>query len=214
MLRNKLVKENATLVQADKSKITVIITQDAYTDKGHTFLAANSFPILTKVPTNKCQALIHQTLQQCNFIVEKHKIKHLIQKKPAPPVLMARQKLHKPDKPNKPAINKMNAPTYKLAKQLLKLLNAHLTLKNHYVTKSTNLTTELTQIVINKNSKLITYDIIDVFVNIPKEEVIGITKSMLATHNDSQTRIKIIELRLVLSQNLFMSKIEYYLLTP
>ena len=69
------------------------------------FLAANNFPTLAKEPTNKHQTLIHKTLQQCNLIIDKCKIKHLIQKKPDPPLLKARIKLHKPDKPIRPDIN-------------------------------------------------------------------------------------------------------------
>ena len=152
------------------------------------------------VDFTKYQALIHITLQQCNLIIDKHKIKQLIQKKPSPPTLKAQLKLHTPDNPIRPVINSMNAPIYKLAKHLVKLLNTHLTLKNYYnVTNSTNLATELTHLVINKNYRLITYDIEDLSVNISIEEVIGITKSMLAKNNYIQTTKQIINLmRLVL----------------
>jgi hypothetical protein len=64
------------------------------------------------------------------------------------------------DIPISPAINNMNAPTYKVAKHLVGLLNRHLTLKNHYnVKNSTNLAIDLTKLKLNKNHKLITYDI-------------------------------------------------------
>jgi hypothetical protein len=176
-LRKKLVTENATLVQADKGKTTVIITLEAYSDKVHTFLAANNFPVLTKDPTNTCH-LHKKTLQHCNLIIGKHKIKYLIQKKPSPPTLKAQLKLHKPDIPIRLVINNRNAPTYKLAKYLVQLLNTHLTLKNYYnVINSTNLATDLTQLKIGKNHKLITYDIKYLFVNIPIEETLVITKS-------------------------------------
>ena len=61
----------------------------------------------------------------------------------------------------------MNSPTYKVAKYLVKLLNTHLTLENNYnVSNSTHLATALTQLKINKNYRLITYDIKGLFVNI------------------------------------------------
>ena len=106
----------------------------------------------------------------------------------------------------------MNAPTYKLPKHLVKLLNTHITLKNYYnVTNSTNLATELTHLVINENYRLITYDIKDLFVGIPTGEVIGITKSVLAKNNNTKTTKQIIDLmRLVLSQNYFMFQNRIY----
>jgi hypothetical protein len=45
------------------------------------------------------------------------------------PTLMAQIKLHKPDKPIRPIINNMNAPTYKVAKYLLEILNKRLSLR-------------------------------------------------------------------------------------
>ena len=99
----------------------------------------------------------------------------------------------------------MNAGTYKLAKYLVKLLNTHLTLKNYYnVTNSTNLSTDLTQLKINKNYRLITYDIKDLFVSIPIEETLAVTKSILTKNNETLMAKQIIILMiLVLSHNYF-----------
>jgi hypothetical protein len=51
----------------------------------------------------------------------------------------------------------MNAPTYKIAKHLIGILNTHLTLNSHYnVKNSTNLATDLTKLKLDENHKLIT----------------------------------------------------------
>ena len=52
-IRQKLVSGNAILTQADKGRTIVIITQDAYTDKVHTFLTNNNFPTMHKDPITK-----------------------------------------------------------------------------------------------------------------------------------------------------------------
>jgi len=66
-------------------------------------------------------------------------------------------KLHKPDIPIRPVINNMNAPTYKVAQHIVKLLNRHLTLKNQYnVKNSTNLATDQTILQLNENHQLVT----------------------------------------------------------
>jgi len=46
---------------------------------------------------------------------------------------------------------------------------------------------DLTNLKINKTHKLITYDIKDLYVNLPKEETLTITKSRLLKSNDTQT---------------------------
>jgi len=99
----------------------------------------------------------------------------------------------------------MNAPTYKIAKHLVGLLNRHPTLNNHYnVKNSRNLATDLTKLKQNKNHKLITYDIKDLHVNIPMEETLTITKMMLLQSTVAQiTQQIIILMKLILSHNYF-----------
>jgi hypothetical protein len=87
------------ITQADKGKTIVLIDVNEYTKKVHMFLTKNNFPTLPKDPTDKYQKTLHKTVQQSNLILDKHKIKHLLQKKPSPPVLNAQFKLHKPDIP-------------------------------------------------------------------------------------------------------------------
>ena len=106
----------------------------------------------------------------------------------------------------------MNAPTYKIAKHLVGLLNRHLTLNSHYSVKnSRNLATDLTKLKLNENHKLITYDIKDLYVNIPIEETLTITKTMLPKSNDAQiTQQIIILMKLILSQNYFTFQNKIY----
>jgi hypothetical protein len=81
----------------------------------------------------------------------------------------------------------MKAPTYKIAKYLIRIINEHLTLKNHYlVANSTHTAIDLTNLKINENHKLTTYEIKDFYVNIPITEPLTIIKSMLLKNNDTQ----------------------------
>jgi hypothetical protein len=98
-LNKKLITENAIVTQADKGKTIVIINSNKYSEKVNSFLLANNFNTLTKDPTEKFPKPMHKAMQDCNLIVDKCQIKHLIQKKPAPPNLKAQLKLHKIDIP-------------------------------------------------------------------------------------------------------------------
>ena len=89
----KLVTENAILVQADKGKKILIIKSDTYSYKVHAFLAANKFSLLPIDPTDKYKKQ-KKTLQQCNLITAKQKIKYLTQKSPTPSTLKTQLKLH------------------------------------------------------------------------------------------------------------------------
>jgi hypothetical protein len=174
-LNKKLTTENAIVTQADKGKTIVIIKSNDYSEKVKSFLSANNFKTLTKDPADKFQKTIRKTMQECNLIIDKHQIKHLTQKKPTPSNLKAKLKLHKEGIPIRPVINNRTAPTYKLAKHLTKTLNQYIELKNQYVvTNSTNLAMDLTKSEIHENHSLVTFDIKDLYVNIPVTETLNI----------------------------------------
>ena len=184
-LNKKLNKENAIITQADKGKTIVIINYEEYAEKVHHFLTDNNFKTLTKDPTNKYQKQIQKTIQQSYLIIDKRKIKYITQKKPSPPMLKAQLKLHKEGIPIRPVINNRTAPAYKLAKHMTKIIDQHTALNNQYsVTNSTNLANELIKLEITDAHKLISFDIKDLYVNIPIQETINIAQKRMAKNND------------------------------
>jgi hypothetical protein len=211
-IQQKIHKNNAMITRADKGKTTVIIHTQDYNNKVYAFLTENNFQPLPQDPTSKDQTLIHKTLQQCDQIINKKQIKHLIQKTPTPPSLNALLKLHKPEIPIRPVVNNIGAPSYKPAKKLNKILNTHLHLNYHYTsTNSTALANELTKLKINSNHRLMTMDIKDLYVNIPIDETIKITKTLLAKHNDEKTTYQITTLlETILRQNYFVFQDHIY----
>jgi hypothetical protein len=100
----------------------------------------------------------------------------------------------------------VKAPPYKIAKHLVKVLNKHITLNNQYnVRNSTSLAANLVKLNLSQYHQLITYDIKDFYINIPIEETLTITKSMLLKNNDAHVTQQIITLvEAVLSLNYFM----------
>jgi hypothetical protein len=108
----------------------------------------------------------------------------------------------------------MKATAYKIAKYLIKIFNTHThrTLNNHYnVDNSTNLAIFLTNLKINEKHKLITYDIKDLYVNIPIEETLAVTKSMLLKNIGTQITQEVFTLlRLNLTQDYFKFQNKMY----
>jgi len=140
------------------------------------------------------------------LIINKKQDKFLTKNKPRAPNLNALIKFHKPGNPICPVVNNINAPAHKLAKFLTKILKEYIALPYQYNTKkSITLAHELKQLKINTNHKLVTYDIKDLYVNIPTKETLEITQSLLEAKNDNKSSQQILQLlNTILNQNYFM----------
>jgi hypothetical protein len=132
-LKNKLISNNVILVPADKGRTIIAVDNTMYVNKVNDFLTEKQFPALIKDPTEKYQKHIQKVLQQSDKIINKRKVKYLLQNKPKTPVLNAQLKLHKANIPICPVVNNINAPTYKGAKFLTHTLKEYLELDNQYV---------------------------------------------------------------------------------
>jgi hypothetical protein len=133
-IKKKLKMGNTMITRADKGKTIVIIDTDEYNKKTLDFINNNNFKNLNNNPTDKFQKSIKENLKQCNMIINKKQIKHLTQNKPQAPRHKAQIKLHKQGNPIRPVVNKKNAPAYKLAKYLAKILQEYIQLKYQYNT--------------------------------------------------------------------------------
>jgi len=79
-LKKKLLTGNARLVQADKSRTTVIIYKEQYTNKINNFLTENNIQPLHKNLINKDRKHIQETLQQNNLNFKNRQVKYILQK--------------------------------------------------------------------------------------------------------------------------------------
>jgi hypothetical protein len=139
----------------------------------------------------------------------KHKVPH--SKGTNPSKDETQLKLHKPHIPIRPVINNTQAPTYKVAEHPTKILDNFLTLNNYYIINCTDLATDLVKLHVNESYRLMTFDIQDLFVNMPIQETLQITKSLLLTNNNPNVTQQIIELlRFILSQNYFTFQNKIY----
>jgi hypothetical protein len=126
---------------------------------------------------------------------------------PTAPSMHATIKLHKPNIPITAIINRKNAPGYKLAKHLAKLLHNYLDLPYTYnVRNSTHLMMDLKTIELNNNTRICSFDIENMYTNIPRKEIENITNSVLENNIEinASTQKKIIHImRIIMRQNYF-----------
>jgi hypothetical protein len=81
-------------------------------------------------------------------------------------------KLHKPEKSIHPIVNWTDSPGYKLAKYLNTILSNILQLRNAFNVQNTNtLAHTLKLLKINENTRLCSFDIENMYTNIPVQEV-------------------------------------------
>ena len=161
---------------------------------------------LSKDPTKTFHKKVIETIKQCQLIINKNQTKCLIQKKPQAPTLKAQIKLHKTGMPIRPVINNINGPTYKLAKFLAKIITSYLPLQHQYnIKNSIDLAHDLKNITIKDEYQMISFDIKDLYVNIPIDETINIAKTLLmARNNNKNTTLQMIQLiKTTLTQNYF-----------
>ena len=87
---------------------------------------------------------------------------------------------------------------------MTKIIDQCTTLDNQYnVTNSINLANELIKLEITDTHKLISFDIKDLYINIPTQETINIAQKRM-TKNDPQKTQKIIKLlKVIFEQNYF-----------
>jgi hypothetical protein len=121
------------------------------------------------------------TTKESNRTIQKEIIWRYTNMEPAPPSLHATIKLHKSNTPIKPVINcRRNAPAHELAKQLAETLDNHLRVPYTYNIQNTKqLITELKTIEISKDTRICSFDIENMYTNIPKTEATNIIANIL-----------------------------------
>ena len=168
------------------------------------FIQENHITHLNKDPTYLFQKQIQQALQKCNTLVEKSKHKYLINIKPMASSLNACIKTHKHDEPIRMVIKNIQAPSYRTAKFLNKKLQSLIDLLDTYTTKNSHeVAQELHSNRINKNHRIITPDIKDLYVNILIQTILRITKFWLNKRNcdSATTEQTLCHLEIILKQN-------------
>jgi hypothetical protein len=109
---------------------------------------------------------------------------------PMAPSLHATIKLHKPNTPIKPIVNWKNAPAYEIAEQLTNTLHNYLYLPYTYnACNSKHLMTELKTIELNSVMRVCSFNIENMYTNIPRKDIINISNNILDNNTEIQVNI-------------------------
>jgi 23S rRNA U2552 (ribose-2'-O)-methylase RlmE/FtsJ len=191
----------------------VIIYKQELDEKVNTFITNNNIVELKTDPTQKMQRTTQNVVKLCKYIINPAKRKYLIQMNPQAPKLKAKIKIHKPSAPIRPVINDIYAPTHKVTKHIYRKVKDAINLKYEYNIKNTGQFAEnLCKLELSPEYKLLTMDIKDLYVKIPKNHALNITNKLLKNNQaDKHTTKDIMSiLKMITNQNYFQYKGKYY----
>ena len=205
----------ATIIKADKGNSIVITYLDEYDHKIQSFIDDNEFSSMANDPTSKYQRQVRQSINSPLIIPANTKQRFVVMN-PTSPQIRGLIKVHKPDSPIRPVINWTNAPAYKIAKQLVKILNTHIPLPFVYnITNTIHLLTDLREIPCSNNLCFASFDISNMYTNIPTNQIPDIIRILCNQQNiESKLQSEIMRLcQVVLTQNYFSFRSSTYLQT-
>ena len=154
-------------------------------NKVQNFMEQNNITELKHDPTDRYQNTVKQLVNKAKQIMTHKQKPYMKQIQPSAPTLQALPKIHKEDIPIHPIINYRNAPAYKLAKHLDKIIRQHTQLDNNIAVKNnTDLVTKIKDIHIPHNATLASFDIKNLYTTSPslKQSPSYKTNSNRTTH--------------------------------
>lgn len=217
-IKQKIKQNNLSVTLADKGGGLVFIKKSEYIEKTLQFLRENNFITINKNPLNQYIKYIKANIaEHAQFLQNNNiQINNLIPLNPKMPTLYGMPKLHKLNIPIRPIISSIGSPAYKLNKHLTHLLTNKYKFDSKHSVKNTNeFIKELKTIKLeptNKKIRMISFDIIDLYTNVPTSQTIKIIERSLKDRNVDCLEIEsfINLLTACTNQNFFSFDNNYY----
>ena len=171
---------NALITKADKGHTLVIIHNDTYTQKVHKFISDNNIEIIKFDPTDSYVRSLNNTINNCTNLFNDRTRRSLKPINARAPKLTGLPKIHKDDIPIRPLVNFTTAPGFKTAKNLVTLITDNIFLKNnHIIVNNIDFINKVNDIKLQASYKLASFDIINLYTNIPVNQTLDILNDNL-----------------------------------
>ncbi|XP_058456432.1 uncharacterized protein LOC131433843 [Malaya genurostris] len=165
--------KNTYVVESDKGKRMVIMQADEYDRKRLQLLNSSTYIVLSKDPTAVYQTKNNSFVTRLlNLkLIDKKMAKHLHSSSAMCPSIYGQPKAHKPDLPLRPVVPNTTTPTYNLSKMIANILKQSIH-SNYTITDSFEFVEYINNIILPSDYVLVSFDVISLFTNIPKDLVI------------------------------------------
>lgn len=219
LFKEKIRDNNLIVTLGDKGAGTVILDRITYNKKASDFFMDNNIVEIKNNPTITFSNIIRKYLRENSTYLAKFNINSFNSNEMNPliPTLKCLIKLHKPEKTIRPIISNQNTPTNRVSKLIQNFLYKHFHNKfTHTIKNSTDLINKLKNFKLNKNSKLVSFDIKNLYTNIPINQTLDFIKKHLINFQD-HNKLNILEinsfiglLEIVCNQNFFTFENKFY----
>jgi len=207
-----LQSNKAVITKADKGNTIIFTYQQEYRNKVKEFITDNKL-ITVNDPTKTFQKKIRNILNECKIVTHKDEKWKYVNLNPSALSIRGMLKIHKTGAPIRPVINWKNAPAYKLAKMLTKKLQMYVSLPYTFnIKNSVQLIEELLCIPFNPNLQFVSFDITNMYSNVPTSDLIHIIELIIDQQFiDGKTKHELINLsKIIIEQNYFQFDNSYY----
>lgn len=205
---NRKLKENECIVvKADKGNTVVVMEKKDYIQKTLDFFSSNNIVRIEKDPTPKYQDAVKKFVKNCNFLLQNWEKRTCCMMNPIMPKLRSQPKIHKDGTPIRPIVSCIDSPGYILSQKLNQFLSKNYVFTGNFMLKNTlELIEAIQEIPIPENSILCSFDVTNLYTNVPVDEAIELVRINLIKYKKVPTPqiIEAIEgLQLILSHNYF-----------
>ena len=215
----KTLKEDKSIVilPADKGNVTVVMNREDYDSKMKEMVNGDGYHKVKTDPTNKIEKAINTHLRELftNRTIDKTVYDKLRSTHGVAPQLYGLPKIHKPEVPMRPIVSCIGSPTYKLAKELTRIISPLAGNNFAYVKDSGDFVEKIRNMQLSENDILVSFDVKSLFTQVPIEEALEVIGRKLENHDDSlQTPLPLDSikdlLRMCLTSTYFMWNEEFY----
>lgn len=213
-IKTKLNNNNACIIKADKGNTLVIMDTGSYNAKVHDFISNHNIRQLNSDPTDKYVKNLNHCINKCTCLFNENTRRYLKPINAKAPIFTGLPKIHKPNTPIRPLVNFTTAPGFKTAKNLARLIADNLQLNNdHSITNNIDFINKIKTVKLKPNYKLVSFDIVDLYTNIPTDETLQLLRDNL--HNNASISAQMIDelidlLKVILMQNYFTFNGSFY----
>ena len=174
------------IVPADKGKATVVIDKQKFNDMVETMLADNStYRQIKKDPTKKLEREHRERIKQLR---DKGEIDYALYQRlnvsnPRPPYAKATVKVHKDPVKIRLLVCSRDMLYYGTAQYITKLITPLASNSNSFVRDSTDFCEKIK--AVQNPGKLISYDVVDLFTNVPLDLALDIIRDRISEHHQN-----------------------------
>ena len=211
----KLKAKDIVVTMADKNAGMILINRKDYIEKTETFFLNNQYIEIKRNPTKTFHDKTKKIIKKHSefFKENNYNSYFMLPMNPRTPLLYSLIKLHKINKPIRPIISSCDSSTYKLSKFILNFFKDKIQFKPTYtINNRSDLIDSIRQTKLPKTFTLVSFDIENLYSNIPIAETLQLIKNIVNRTFQSNTTTEIINdlLELCTTQNFCRFNNKYY----